>query len=190
MRIQLIAVALAATAAWIPNVASERQISRAQYGDKWPFTVDSGSLMSVGGSSVLFRSGTTTYALNGRARGQKRWAEADPIVRTKELAAGQYEPVKHLPEATRRTIFAEGVACEDRGDKTAERETTDLKRQASISRRVSEACKTDLRKRRALTSREVSMVSTEGMSKGWPPLSPFRMPLSDLIADGLKLCAR
>jgi hypothetical protein len=146
--------------------------------------------MCVEGSSVLFRAADVTYALNGRARGQKRWAEADPIVRTKELAAGDYKPVQRIAEPMRKTIFAETTACEDRADKEAERATASLTQRASISRKSSESCKAALRKRTGLTAAEASAISTEGMSKGWPPLSPLRMPVTEVIAEGLNLCQR
>jgi len=57
-------------------------VSRAQFrsdGKKWPLTVDSGTLSCESGSRITFTSGGTTYAVNGLAKGDHRWADIDPI---------------------------------------------------------------------------------------------------------------
>lgn len=74
------------------KAAAERgevTITREEYGDAWPFTVDSGVLRGVptgqrtaGGTEiaeVTFTTGGKTYALNGTARGAARYAEIDGI---------------------------------------------------------------------------------------------------------------
>jgi uncharacterized protein DUF2511 len=38
-------------------------VTRAQFGDAWPFTVDSGYLDCVPPSCAVFRTGSTTYGL-------------------------------------------------------------------------------------------------------------------------------
>lgn len=45
-------------------------IDKAEYGDDWPYTVESGRLYcDPPGSNVVMESGGTVYALNGRAMG-------------------------------------------------------------------------------------------------------------------------
>lgn len=58
---------------------SERwKVSRADFGDKWPLTVESGELQCIKSFGVVFHTGGTTYAVNGSAidLGYKR---IDPI---------------------------------------------------------------------------------------------------------------
>jgi len=72
------------------------QISRADLGDKWPLTVESGTLacrvLDIKGytgprlTAVTFRSGGITYAVNGVARSHRLgpevdsiWAPGDPV---------------------------------------------------------------------------------------------------------------
>jgi len=47
---------------------SKNDVEKAWSGEKWPFSVDSGEVELVGCCSVLFRHGTSTYAVNGTAR--------------------------------------------------------------------------------------------------------------------------
>jgi hypothetical protein len=61
---------------------AEGAVSRAQFqsdGKKWPLTVDSGTLTCESGSRITFSSGDTTYAVNGLAKGDHKWADIDPI---------------------------------------------------------------------------------------------------------------
>lgn len=168
---------------------NERSVTRAEYGEQWPFTVDSGTLVCVEASAVLFRTDGGLYALNGRARGSRRWAEPDAILKTGELMAGEYEPVARLEETQRRAIFAASVACEDDGDRVGEAAGGSLAQQAAIARRSSDECKVGLRTARGLSESEARQIGLEGGSKGWSPLSPHRVgSINELIADGLKLC--
>lgn len=67
----------------------EVTITRSEYGDAWPFTVESGVLagkptgrrLSDGTelAAVTFATGGQTYAINGTARGTHRYAEPDHI---------------------------------------------------------------------------------------------------------------
>jgi Protein of unknown function (DUF2511) len=59
--------------------ASGIEISQAEFGDKWPFTVASGRLECVPPSKVIFHAGGTTYAVNGMASSDKRYREIRPI---------------------------------------------------------------------------------------------------------------
>jgi hypothetical protein len=62
--------------------ASEAKITKQEFGDKWPFTVDEGILACKGTSSfgeVTFTANGKTYAVNGAARGTKKYIPADEI---------------------------------------------------------------------------------------------------------------
>jgi hypothetical protein len=48
---------------------SEQRISRAQFGDDWPFTVTEGLLRCDRGTFVVFVANGKTYAINGSAKG-------------------------------------------------------------------------------------------------------------------------
>jgi hypothetical protein len=48
-------------------------------GKKWPLTVDSGTVACESGHRVTFTSAGKTYALNGTAKGDGRWADIGPI---------------------------------------------------------------------------------------------------------------
>lgn len=55
-----------------------KEVSAAEYGDKWPFTVGSGTIRYIEPQKVVFSTSTgATYALNGAA--QKEYAAVDPI---------------------------------------------------------------------------------------------------------------
>lgn len=67
---------------------SGSKITRAEYGDKWPFTVDEGILscrdtgVTVGTTrmvEVTFTANGVTYALNGTAKGNASYADVDSI---------------------------------------------------------------------------------------------------------------
>lgn len=49
-----------------------------QYGKDWPFTVKSGTISCLSNSSIIFQSGTKTYALNGVAS-QYGYLPLEPI---------------------------------------------------------------------------------------------------------------
>lgn len=61
------------------NSSSGRSISRADFGDEWPFSVSSGRLECRNGGEVVFTSGGVSYGINGTARGTGSYAEIDPI---------------------------------------------------------------------------------------------------------------
>jgi hypothetical protein len=85
------------------------EISATEFGKEWPFTVERGTLACVPpGSNVVFTANGVTYALNGRARGAKRWAEIDPIRRTIPIE-GSDEPLG----ASVSAVIARGIRlCE------------------------------------------------------------------------------
>lgn len=58
---------------------SERQVSRAEFGEAWPFTVDEGYVDCLPAQAAVFKANGTTYAINGLAR--SRYPAVDPIWR-------------------------------------------------------------------------------------------------------------
>ena len=61
---------------------SEAEVSREEFGSKWPLTVDRGVLScngSNGTGQVFFTAGGKTYAVNGLARGTKKYPSVDEI---------------------------------------------------------------------------------------------------------------
>ena|SRR5437660_8134727 len=58
---------------------SSVQVTRADFGDAWPLTVDGGTLACEGAGAVTFTVGGTTYAVNGMASGNGQWPDIDPI---------------------------------------------------------------------------------------------------------------
>jgi hypothetical protein len=155
---------------------TRRQISRSEFGDTWPFTVESGELACVGpGKNVVFTTGGTTYGVNGTAR--SRYPTVDPIWKEQPLEEelGTAKWLHRLPEEQRRTVFVAIVGCEDGAKKAGEREE--------------DRCKAALRRRETLTEDELQQISTEGSMKGWPPLTPTRMNIGPIIQAGLALCA-
>lgn len=56
------------------------KVTRAEYGDAWPFTVESGYLDCRDGYAALFRANGVEYQLNGFAA-SRGYAAIDPIWR-------------------------------------------------------------------------------------------------------------
>ncbi|GAA1769428.1 hypothetical protein GCM10009681_46000 [Luedemannella helvata] len=48
-------------------------------GDRWPLTIDSGTLECRNGAEVVLSSGGTVYALNGTAKSSKRYADVSSV---------------------------------------------------------------------------------------------------------------
>lgn len=58
---------------------STKQVTHAQYGDRWPLTVQSGTLKCLDHKDVVIRVGETWYALNGTAKDDGSFEDIDPI---------------------------------------------------------------------------------------------------------------
>jgi hypothetical protein len=57
-------------------------VTKADYGEKWPFTVDSGLLRCIGPrQEIIFVANGETYALNGTAKSNPKYADIRPIWR-------------------------------------------------------------------------------------------------------------
>lgn len=60
---------------------SREVITKAEYGDRWPLTVDRGSVECVGVGAVLFHATGETFAVNGLALSAASYPPIDPIWR-------------------------------------------------------------------------------------------------------------
>lgn len=61
---------------------SDEKISKSNFGDAWPFTVEEGLLSCQGGNgfgAVIFSSNGITYAVNGIAKGRKTYNDIEAI---------------------------------------------------------------------------------------------------------------
>lgn len=54
------------------------EVSRSEFGDSWPFTVEAGVVDCVDGQAAVFKAEGKTYQLNGFAR-SRGYAPIDPI---------------------------------------------------------------------------------------------------------------
>jgi hypothetical protein len=149
-------------------------VSRIEYGDAWPLTVDEGVLVCDQSRSalgaVVFSTGDRRYGVNGTAKSQGI-PPIDPIWRTTTLAL-DYPALTRVPEDQRRRIFGSVVTCQDAGSGSAH----------------DEACLVRARERFKLTAVELTRITSEGVSMRWPPLTPARVNIGPLIDRGLKLC--
>lgn len=53
-------------------------VSRTEFGDTWPLTVEDGTII-CDGASILLRTNHGLFAVNGTARGQHRWKDIRDI---------------------------------------------------------------------------------------------------------------
>lgn len=60
------------------NTVTRRAVSRAEFGEKWPLTVEAGEIECIDGHWVVFHHEGVGYALNGLAR-SRGYASIDPI---------------------------------------------------------------------------------------------------------------
>jgi len=95
---------------------SARPLSKVQFGDKWPLSVDKGVVkcLPIGNGAVVFEAKGKVYAVNGTARGfaKKRgfllideiWIN-DPNYHQmiKEIAASEKKPVKEIMKIIKPT---------------------------------------------------------------------------------------
>ena len=167
--------------------SDERLISRVDYGEDWPFTVEEG-VLSCNLSEVVFTAGGVSYGINGSAMGSGNYAEVEAIWRLAPLGAPA-EPLTTVPEAERRQLFADIAACEDSATEDAIRRfPTDVVAQIDEEGRLADSCKESLRAEAALTEDELDQISIEGVLLNWPPMTPTRMSIGQIIQDGLTLC--
>lgn len=60
--------------------SSGLEVSKEEFGEAWPFTIDSGVVDCVDGQAAIFKTGGRSYQLNGVAR-SRGYAPIDPIWR-------------------------------------------------------------------------------------------------------------
>lgn len=80
---------LIATCVVILDKPAGQRITRSEHGESWPFTVEEGYLDCLRGFDVVFRSGGTTYALNGAAQ-HSGYEPIDPIWRSDPIMVAEY----------------------------------------------------------------------------------------------------
>jgi hypothetical protein len=87
------------------NAANENRVrvTRKDFGDKWPLTVDSGEIECVGGVLLVFHSGSKTYALNGAAQ-TRGYPKIDPIWRDNPKLPGTKVNIGPLLEIETRLL--------------------------------------------------------------------------------------
>jgi hypothetical protein len=165
-------------------------VSRAEFGAKWPLTVDDGVLACTN-NAVTFTQGGAVYAVNGRAKGRTGYLPIEPIWQTQALDL-KFTKLERVPEPVRRRLFAASVACEDIASTAVEdgkpQDVKALKAKLAHQQRLSDQCKSALRRNEKLTEGELEQVGNEGVALTWPPLSPTRVNIGPLIERGLALC--
>ncbi|GEN28975.1 hypothetical protein HVA01_26210 [Halovibrio variabilis] len=80
IRTTLIVVILFALSGCGQSSSSGLEVSKGEFGESWPFTVESGVVDCVDGQAAIFKTGGTSYQLNGFAR-SSGYAPIDPIWR-------------------------------------------------------------------------------------------------------------
>ena len=79
-RVVLIALLAVCVSGCSSSSSTGEAVSRSDFGEDWPLTVDSGTLQCEGAGAVTFTTEDgTTYAVNGLASGMDRWPEIDSI---------------------------------------------------------------------------------------------------------------
>jgi hypothetical protein len=159
----------------IPGIpkTQQRVVHRFQFGRRWPFRVESGTLACVA-DAVVFRVGGVSYAMNDAAL-SRGFAAIAPI-RPQPRPERPSNPMTRLVRDQRMRIFTQAMACE---------------RGAEGDRRVDVArCTQRLRESHGLTQGELNQIDVEGHELFWPPLSPSVGPLGPLTEAALKLCPR
>jgi Protein of unknown function (DUF2511) len=155
-------------------------VSEAEFGDRWPLTVNDGVLVCDQSRSalgaVLFETRGTRYAVNGTTKGLRHPSHPpiDPIWKYDRKPLTTFSAVEPIPETDRKRWFSELVSCQDARSDEAD----------------DDVCSAEIRRRHRLTAKELSQISDEGVALTWPPLSPRRVNIGPLIARGLALCVR
>ena len=76
-------IACGGNGSYQPEWGQPRSISRADFADNWPFTVERGQLRCDLGNHVVFLAQGKTYAINGSAKGaasKNGYADASVII--------------------------------------------------------------------------------------------------------------
>ena len=148
-------------------------VSRADIGDKWPFTVESGEIR-CDRDRVTFHTEGKVYALNGtamtfspNAKDIFEISRVDPFfVRTPE------NPVLRLDESVRRKIVKMTAEC----------------RAGRVPDVEFEQCPEFINSKYEIQEEERERIISEGMILEWDPHRIPRIGTGDFIQRGLELC--
>lgn len=173
----------------------ERVISRADFGEEWPFTVESGTLRCSGSGAVTFTTEGATYAVNGTASTVGAGIAIEPIWAFAPSLFSDIDIADRIPLSERQEIFGRLGACEDRAMERAEAEVpvTDLaslETLAELQSELEEECKADVRGRFSISYDEQIKIAVEGVSDSWSPAARLRISISPVIDAGLALCSQ
>jgi hypothetical protein len=72
------------------------RVTKEEYGDRWPFTVDEGYLDCVGFKEVILRVGRKEYGLSGQAVGTEKYLDVDAIWKEDPQMKGTKIPINPL----------------------------------------------------------------------------------------------
>jgi hypothetical protein len=152
----------------VPGIAlnHQRQISRADLIDHWPFVPGTGTL-ACDQDAIAFRTQGVTYALNDAARA-RGYADVGPLVVARSGEPSQ--PLRRIQQDARMRIFADSAACAST---------------ANPSR-----CRLDVTSAHQLTPEELNQIDREGRERSWPPLTAHKQSVQPVVDLALALCAR
>ncbi|GMV20200.1 MAG: hypothetical protein AMXMBFR57_01490 [Acidimicrobiia bacterium] len=181
----------AAAAEELKQRRQPNEVRAEDYGDRWPLTIDSAILScQVNGGRPLATIKTlegAEHALNGAAKSTNRFRPVEPIWKFAQTKTPD-AVADNVPEATRKTLFAAMVGCEDDADRRAEAETSDIRKQVDRSRALADQCKAQLRRANKLSEADQELISAEGVLQAWPPLQRTRVNIGPLLDAALALC--
>jgi hypothetical protein len=148
----------------------QRAIARANFGARWPFVVDEGTLACLD-RAVIARPNGVNYAVNDAAAA-RGFAVIAPIVRI-QPSLPPTNPYPALRQDDREKVFAESTRCEQ---------------QTTSAARVT--CKAAVRAAHQLSEAALAQIDAEGQERVWPPLPPRKQSLAPIVDAGLQLCSR
>ncbi|WP_419950532.1 DUF2511 domain-containing protein [Candidatus Palauibacter sp.] len=173
------------------GLQQEREISRADFGETWPFTVGSGMLRCGPGDAVTFTADGTVYAVNGVATTFGSGVDIEPIWAYAPQPDIGVAVVERLSMADREAIFAELGECEDMAMERAEAEipVTDrasLHAMAERQGQIEDECKSGVRNGFGISEDEATRIVLEGISS--VESMRLRVDIGPVIRAGLELC--
>ncbi len=155
---------------------NSREVSRSEFGERWPFTVDRG-VVRCDNNAITFATDGNVYAVNGVAK-SRGIAAIEPIWRATHVRMN-YEPLTRIAVAERKAVYRGIIDCEDKQE-----DDPDIQKAA----KVAEQCKAALRRHYSITDKEIEQIGSEGLAENWPPLPPVRVSIGPIIDLGLSLC--
>ena len=173
---------------------TERVISRADFGDRWPFVVESGTLRCRAPRAITFTSSGTTYAVNGMASTLEAGVPIEPIWAFQPPRDPGIEVVEGIPLSDCNEIFRQLTVCEDRAMEQAEGEIpvtnfASMERMADRMDELETECKGDVRNTFGISEDEALKIGVEGVfGGGFSSATPLRISISSVIQAGLTLC--